>query len=244
MANDRVQYRFILDAYTPATIPQARLAEYLADLAVLYGEEATYFVGLEESSLAVLSGVEQDADADVLDRLQVADSEHAAPEVKRAFSSLARKIAEDNGRQAYVARGSARVLTFPTGEAQNDSLAFGPFWQPGHLSGVVILLGGKTDRVSVKVQAPNGEIYTCKADRSVARRLRDHLFEAPVRLSGEGRWRRERSGRWRLEQFNISDFSPLDDDPLTETLATLRAIDGKWKDRPDPLAEISELRRG
>lgn len=243
MAKDRIVYRFVLDAYTPGTIPQAKLAAYLADLAALYGEEAVYFVGLEESSLAVLSGIEQEADAEVSERLQVADSEHAAPDLKRAFQSLSSRIAEDHGR-AYIARGPARVLDFPTGERQEDSLTFGPFWQPGHLSGVVILLGGKTDRVSVKIQAADGETYTCKADRSIAKRLRDHLFETPVRFGGEGRWRRDPSGRWRLEQFNISDFSLLDDDPLTDTIAALRAIEGRWKDRPDPLAEVDELRRG
>ena len=245
MSNERIEYRFVIDSFTPETIPQARLAGYLADLAALYGDEGVvHFVGLEPSSLAVVSGIEREADADVTDRLEVAGSDHAAPDIKKAFDSLSRRIAEDQGRKAYIARGPAEILRFPIGEKLDESLAFGPFWQPGHLSGVVILIGGKTDRVSVKIQAPDGETYTCKADRSVAKRLRDRLFEAPVRLAGEGRWRREVNGRWRLEQFNISEFSLLDDDPLTDTIASLRAIEGRWKDRPDPLAEIEELRRG
>jgi hypothetical protein len=245
MANDRIEYRFVIDSFSPETIPQARLAGYLADLAALYGDEdVVHFVGVETSSLAVVSGIDADADASVAERLEVADSDHAAPDIKRAFQSLSRRIAEDRGRRAYIARGDARVLDFAISGQQDDALAFGPFWQPGHLSGVVILLGGKTDRVSVKIQAPDGETYTCKADREVAKRLRDQLFEGPVRLTGTGRWTREVSGRWRLEQFNISGFSLLDDDSLTDTIATLRTIDGKWKDRPDPLAEIDELRRG
>jgi hypothetical protein len=76
------------------------------------------------------------------------------------------------------------------------------------------------------------------------KRLRDYLYEQPVRLAGEGKWSRDPSGRWTLEQFNISDFAPLEDEPLTDTVAQLRAIDGRWKSRPDPLAEIDELRRG
>lgn len=244
MTNDRIEYRFVLDAYTPDTIPQAKLAEYLADLALLYGEEAAvHFVGVEESSLAIVSAIDIDADPEVSERIQAADTESASPDIRKAYQSLVKRIHEDSG-SAFIKKGQARVLEFPSGERQAESPAFGPFWQAGHISGIVILLGGKTDRVSVKVQDANGETHTCKAEKSIAKRLRAYLFEGPVRLSGQGRWRRETTGRWRLEQFDIADFAPLDDDPLTDTIARLRAIEADWKQRPDPLAELEDIRRG
>jgi hypothetical protein len=32
---DRIEYRFVINGYTPETIPQARLAQYLLDLSAL-----------------------------------------------------------------------------------------------------------------------------------------------------------------------------------------------------------------
>jgi hypothetical protein len=245
MANNRIEYRFVLDAYTPETIPQAKLAQYLADLSELYGEQrCVHFVKVDSSSLAIVSAVEADADMEVSDRLRHADSDAASPDVKKAYQSLTKLISDDGG-VAYIEKNSARVLEFPTGQLRRQQLAYGPFWQQGHLNGMVILLGGKTDRVSVKILDANGETHTCKADRAVAKRLRDFLFsEHPIRVIGQGRWRRETDGRWHLEQFDITDFEQLSDEPLTDTVARLRAIEARWKERPDPLAEIEELRRG
>jgi hypothetical protein len=244
VAQNRVEYRFVLDGYTPDTIPQARLAEYLADLALLYGnEKAVHFLKLEESSLAVVSVVELDSDEDVSDRVQIADSDAAPAEVRRVYQALRRRVIEDGG-PAYIARGPARVLEFSLEQAVNEPLIYGPFWQQGHLSGTVILLGGKSDPVSVKLQDANGEVHTCKARREIAKRLRDHLFEQPVRVIGRGKWVREATGRWRLEQFDIDNFVPLEDESLSATIARLQAIDARWKDRPDPLAELEVIRRG
>jgi hypothetical protein len=240
----RARYRFVLDSYTPDTIPQSRLAEYLADLAELYGHEnAVHFVGVEESSLAILSDIGEDDEADVADRLQVAGSESAKPDTNRAFQSLRRKVQEDHG-EAFIAKGTARIIDFPRQAANESQVSYGPFWQDGHLTGVVILIGGKTDRVSVKLQDASGGTHICKVSRELAKRLRDYLYEQPVRVTGRGRWRREPDGRWRLEWFDASEFVPLDDEPLTDTIARLRAIEADWQHRPDPLEEIEALRRG
>jgi hypothetical protein len=46
------EYRLKIDVYTPATIPMARLAEYMQEFAVLLGEaKSVHFVRLEEGSL-------------------------------------------------------------------------------------------------------------------------------------------------------------------------------------------------
>ena len=37
-ADAGAEYRFSIDAYTPATMPMARLAEYMAQLALILGE--------------------------------------------------------------------------------------------------------------------------------------------------------------------------------------------------------------
>jgi hypothetical protein len=98
MPDDRVEYRFILESYTPETIPQTKIAQYLADLADLHGaENAVHFVRVEPSSLALVSSVDADADSEVSDRLATADTPEAAPDVQRPYESLIRHIQQDGG---------------------------------------------------------------------------------------------------------------------------------------------------
>ncbi len=244
MADQRVEYRFVLSGQTPDTITQARLAEYLRYLSALYGEErAVHFVKLDPSSLAVVSSVEADSDDDVSERVNAADSEVAPHDVRRAYQSLRRCIIED-GCPAYIARGSAQILKFPIQQLADEPLIYGPFWQPGHLHGTIILIGGKSDPGSVKVQDINGDVHLCKARRDIAKELRDHLYEGPVRVTGRGKWLRDGSGQWRLLQFDIDGVVPLEDESLSATIARLQAIDAPWKDRSDPLAELEKIRRG
>lgn len=243
MAENRIEYRFVLAGQTPDSISQARLAEYLADLARLYGEaRAVHFVKVEESSLAIISAVEADADQDVSERLGTAESTRAPDDVRQAYHSLRRRIVEDGG-PAYIARESARVLKFPTEQALDEPLVYGPFLQQGHLDGQVILIGGKSDPGSVKIQTAKGDVLLCKARRDVAKQLRAYLYEGPVRVTGRGKWIRDASGRWDLDHFDIDTVSPLDDESLSATIARLRAIDAPWKDRPDPLTEIAAIRQ-
>jgi hypothetical protein len=45
-------YEFLIDACTPETLPMARLAQYLADLAVLIGHKTSvHLIGIKEGSV-------------------------------------------------------------------------------------------------------------------------------------------------------------------------------------------------
>lgn len=246
MAENRSEYRFVLKgSYTPETIPQARLAEYLAALADLYGrEDVLHFVGLEESSLAIRSRAEPQAEDEISDRVEAVAQDDASADVKQAYERLSKLVIEDRGTAAYIEREGTPLLRFPTGERiETQETVYGPFWQRGHLTGTVILLGGKSDPVSVKLQVKDRTI-TCKAKRSVAKELRDYIWGSPVRVDGNGKWTRDSNGRWNLLQFDIASFDPVDDESLTTTVARLRAVEGKWKQRPDPLAELEKIRNG
>lgn len=81
--------------------------------------------------------------------------------------------------------------------------------------------------------------------REMARQMAHHLFGAPLRVFGEGRWRRTPDGMWELEQFTVSHFEVLDDASLPEVVARLRAIEGnQWKTLDDPLKEWRRIREG
>ena len=53
------EYRFRIDGFTPDTLPMARLAEYIADLAVIFGEkELVHFVGIEKGSAILIQKID------------------------------------------------------------------------------------------------------------------------------------------------------------------------------------------
>ena len=140
--------------------------------------------------------------------------------------------------------GSARILSFRSTPNADEPLVFGPFWQSGYLIGSVILVGGKSDPASVKIIDGSGESHLCKARRDTLKRLRGYLYEGPIRVTGRGKWFRNAEGVWRLDQFDIEDFEPLEDESLSAAIAQLQTIDGDWKEHQDPLGELDKIRHG
>ena len=56
------EYRFIIDPYSPGTLPMARLAAYMGELARLLGRlDKVHFVRLEEGSTVLVQRVEPEA---------------------------------------------------------------------------------------------------------------------------------------------------------------------------------------
>jgi hypothetical protein len=121
---------------------------------------------------------------------------------------------------------------------------FGPFWQDGSLAGTVIGTLGKGDPVSVRLLDHEGRTHTCKAKLDLAKDLKRYQWESPVRLDGRGKWIRASSGEWQLLEFYVLGFIPQDDEPLAQTILRLQMVNGKWKDRPDPVGELERIRRG
>ena len=116
-------------------------------------------------------------------------------------------------------------------------------YELGELDGVVIKIGGKDDTVPVLLEGENCVYFHCNTARDVARKLASHLFGQPVRVTGRGKWRRTPEGAWELDNFDIKSFEVLDEMPLEEAVAALRAIEGSdWNTMDDPQAEFKRLR--
>jgi hypothetical protein len=146
------------------------------------------------------------------------------------------------GRLA-VADGSV-VVAFP-GRAQAEPAIYGPFRQDGTLEGQVIRVGGRDATVPIHLR--DGEtIHTgLNATVDVAQRIARHLYGAPVRVHGVSTWVRHADGAWELKAFRVNDFEVLDDAPLADVVARLRAVRGSgWSDVPDPVRELLEDRDG
>jgi hypothetical protein len=240
----RLEYRFVVDAFSPATLPMARLAQYMADLAALLGEpERVHFVRLEEGSAVLVQEVEDGAAPKVAARVASVGSEAAPPDVVKAFRSLDQRLALDNATGRLMAPDGAEVIRFP-GRERPRPLAYGSFRQQGSLDGVLIRIGGRDEAVPATLMEGD-RTWSCKMTRDMARALAPHLFGAPLRVYGDGRWRRDPEGNWSLDHFVVSHFEVLDDAPWPEVIGRLRRIEGAgWDEIDDPIKELALLRHG
>lgn len=239
-------YRFTIDAYTPETIPLARLAEYMKDLAALLGERKhVHFVRLVSGSTSLLQRVDPEAAPKIKQRIHALNPSNGTgpDDALCAFRALDRRLAEDNAVGHLCGHDGAVIIRFP-GREKPRSLTFGAFSQLGSLDGVLIKIGGKDDTVPVHLQEDK-EIHICTTTREMARRLAPHLFGSTLRVHGHGRWERDTEGAWRLDRFYIDDFDALDDAPLGAVVERLRRVEGSdWAKVDDPYTELQHLRQG
>lgn len=237
------EYRFKIDAYSPETMPLGRLAEYLAELAVLFGEDKSiHLIAVEEGSTVLLHLVEREAEPKVRANLDAVARKDAPPERMRAAANIDEKLRKDNAVGVIIDPVGGKLISFP-GRERIEQLTYGPFNQPGVIIGIPILVGGKNDPVPVHLVGRDGE-YDCLARRDVAKQIAPHLFSTVIRAEGTGRWVRLPSGEWQMKKFTIRDFKPLVDVSLREAIQKLRDIPAEWKEMEDPLSELRDIRHG
>lgn len=246
--NDDKRLIFYIDAYSPETIPMAKLAEYMADFAALLGREnAVHFVGLEKGSTKLAARVEFEDVPKVTTRLHDIQRGNPPKDAVKVFAQIDDRLANDNAIGRIFVEGSegtadAELLTFP-GRDRPRAQSYGPFTQEGTLDGVLISVGGKDETVPLRLQNGDTTYTNCDTTRTLARELGKHLFE-PIRIHGSGRWMREADGAWTLSRFRVHRFEVLAKDSLRDSVAVLRAVRGSgWKNMDAPLAELDDLRR-
>jgi hypothetical protein len=238
-------YRLYIDAYTPATIPMARLARYMQEFASLLGHEAAvHFERLEEGSTQLVSRVDFEDVPKVRARLDRLARGEGDGDSLKARDEIDRLLADDNAT-GFVedSASNAKVIAFP-GVTRPKPRRYGPFNQEGSLGGLIVSVGGADATKHVQLQNGDTKHTGLETDQETARRLGKHLFE-PVRVVGTGRWLREDDGSWTLESFKVRDFTVLRDESLRDAVEGLRAVEGSdWKGMGDPLAALKALRDG
>ena len=245
MAQDPEVLEFVIhDSFTPATLPMARLADYLADLATVLGEkEHVHFVELREGSATVVHLVDHVAIPKVRARVHATRIGDADSEATNAYGRIQELLYRDNAHAVLLSAGNVedRLLYF-AGQREDSEQEYGPFSEQSQLYGVPISLGGKRQVVSVRLE--DGErIHNCEADRDIALQLAPLLFHHHLRVHGTGRFWRDREGNWEMRSFRISHFEKLDARPLAETVERLRGITRNVGMDQDIIAQLSDFRR-
>ena len=237
------EFTFQFDAYTPETIPMERLAEYLAQLSTLMGEQpSVHFARLETGSTKAICRVQREAvpkDDERLNRVKVGEG---PSEARRAVREIDTMLREDNASGVLLDQDGAEIIPFP-GSRRVVEQPYGPFNQPGTIDGVVIRVGGRTKSVPVHLLDRQENEIIGHATREVARELAKHIFGAEIRVVGSGRWYRDHDGNWQMRNFTITSFERLDNRPLKEVVADLQNVEGDWHKLEDPWAELARIRR-
>lgn len=240
-AGGSAEYRFKIDAYTPETMPMARLAEYMRELALLLGEPAAvHFRRLARGSTVLVHTVDREAVPKVRYRASAVRRGDGPQDAVRAFNVLNKYLREDNAVGFLrEKRTTAVILKFP-GRLQ-PAERFTAVRQHGSIDGVINSIGGKDETVHIRLEAEGRQISGCYTNRALAKELRHHLYDT-VRLFGRGKWNRDEDGNWSLEDFKVESFEPLKEVPLSQALNELRSIPTEWTD--EAINELNEIRHG
>lgn len=238
---DGQEFRFRIDAYTPETMPLGRLAEYLAELATMLGEDhAIHLVELDPGSTVLVHKIDAEAVPKIRERAAAVRRRDAPAPALRSYDNL-NKLLHDDAASASLFEDGAEILEFPGKRIELPH--FPAVTERGEIDGEVRRVGGMGDPVPIMLATENGiALSGCYARKAVAKQLGQKLFE-PVRLFGEGRWSRTAEGRWLLNYFRVDHFQELESEGLVDALTKLRAIPGiEWGE--NIVDEFLTLRHG
>jgi hypothetical protein len=238
-----IELRFHIHAFTKATMPMGRLAEYLYDLSVILGEQhSVHFDRIEDGSAVPVLRVDAEAEPKVIHNAQRARTNEAPKHVREAKARMEQRLASDNAKGAEIVDETRGFKLLQFKGRDTIQQPWGPIRQAGELTGTVISIGGKNDPVSVRLQ--DGETtWTCHAKREIGRQLREFLLEDhPIRVHGYGKWIRDDQGEWQMEEFTIAGFATLDPSPVKDVLEDLRSIKSEWLEGPDPIKDLQKIK--
>jgi len=239
----RERLHFRIDSFTPDTLPMARLAEYLAHLSALYGQnDSVHFERLRKGSAIVQVTIEEPAFPKVFQRLQSVRTGDPDPEAQKAFRSIDKLLRADNAVGVITRGGKAKILEFPGRKLPvADPITI---YQPTTLDGVVIRIGGRDDTIPAAVRDLEGTVYKCEI-RGVAqaKELSRYFLAETLRLSGNGKWSRTSAGNWELESLVIQSFEVLDEAKLHDVIEALRKVkNNAWGETGDPVSVWKKMR--
>ena len=239
----RHQYRLKIDVFSVETLPMSRLAEYMSELAKLLGDqEHVHFSHLEPGSAVLVSSVEDTAVPKVGERLQKVQHGHGPKDAMQAHKALDTLLAKDNAIATLTANDGAEIFFFP-GRTRPKPIRYGPFREDGSLDGTVIRLGGRDESIPILLKDAEGAEYPCQTTVELSKKLAHYYRGATVRVHGNGKWLREENGSWTLQQFDISSFEVIDDNPLVDVVEKLRAVTGSEWSNDTSLSNVDELRQ-
>lgn len=220
----------------------SRLAEYMLELAALYGcQTSVHFKEIRKGSAVLNAVVDNSAVDSVESRLRLVHDSSAPDDLRKAYQNLNNMLKLDKAVGEVRQTAGALILAFPGRDTPVKKTY--RVKEAGVLDGVVIRIGGKDNTIPVWLKGADGTIYKCEANSEMARELVRHYLSAPIRVTGQGDWLRGEEGAWSLEKFKISSWEELDEASITDILNAARLAKGNgWNEVDDPIKEHLHIR--
>ncbi len=218
---DFIEYSFRILGAKPETISMARLGLYMVELSKLMGAaESVHFKELRDQSVSIVAFVEDQAIATISPRIREAaqndnDADAAAP-----WKKLNEFLAEDGWTAEMPLPNGGETIAFPG--ASKASKIIRVVNQQTSVQGRLIRIEGAGERVKIGLEIDGALTARISIDAAHALALAK-LFHQYVRVSGDGKWRRDTSGKWHLDDLSAASFELLEDLPLRQTLQKLRS---------------------
>lgn len=234
---------FVIDTFTRETMPMARLADYLSDLAAMLGHRGSvHLIGIEEGSVKPKIRIDATDVPKVQERIDAVRASYAPQDAMRAYRAIDDRLARDNARASLVNPAMrSNLIEFPGRDRLKE---IQPFSQEGTLDGIIVTMGGRDNPPTIHLE-DEGRTYVCHANREMVKRMARHIYGSPVRVSGIGRWERNQIGEWSLTRFVVRDFAVLRDAPLAQVVGAVRSEAlSKWGQSHTPLADLANIRHG
>jgi hypothetical protein len=244
--NEATRFRLRVTAYTPETIPMARLAQYMQEFAALMGSEASVrFRGVTKGSTVLNAEVQREEVPKIDARLHEASDLQASDksdDVRKIVDRIEAMLRADNAR-GTIAKGNQRIVTFLGIDAVMPE-RIGPIHEATTVEGEVQRVGGSDKTIHALLLAEDGRVLKLTTrSRELAKQLAVELF-SQVRAQGTGIWFRNEQGKWELEELRLERFEPVSPRSLLEAVGELRAVEGSgWESMRDPLAIARDLRK-
>jgi hypothetical protein len=250
---DWKEFRFKIDGeidgvkITPHTLPLARLAQYLIDLARLLGHsESVHLLKVDDGSAEPVFHVDPEEESRIIHQVRNAQKGMAGRNANWAYKNIDRLLRQDNatGRILDTAR-KADVIEFP-GNKTLLPQTYENIRERASVTGELKRVGGFDKTIPIHLLRKDGAILYCEANEGIAQQLA-LLYSKCVRLHGIATYSRGSEGKWKMENFKIQSFdeAPLIDESFTVTMDKLRSIEGnEWAEVADPLEELRKLRHG
>jgi hypothetical protein len=238
------EFTFRIDAFTPDTLPMARLAEYLAALAKLLGhQEHTHFVGVEPGSARLVHKVDAVDVPKVESRLQSIRMGDAPKDAIVARQTLEDLLANDNAVGSLFENETGRVVVPFIGRDRPKAITFPPFREDTTIQGQVVNIGGRDTTAHATLQ--DGDIFHVNVSmkRDLARELAKLLYGPTVRLHGNGRFERQKDGVWKMLDFKVDRYTVLNDRTVAETLAAIRRVPDNGLMESNAYEDLRKVRR-
>jgi hypothetical protein len=249
MADNDTEYKLWIEAFTPATIPMRRLAEYMVQFARLLANDASVnFKQLDGGSTTLSAAARYEADPKINARLQGVKRADAANDAIESFERLNEMLSEDNAigkvyRRATSATVANEVLYLQGKEIPKQE-KIGPFTEQATIKARLFRIGGRDETAHAQLLDSAGRVWNGALSQDQATKMSKYGLYQWFSVSGNARWTRAETGEWELVDFRISDFHPLADTSLEADIQSLREIKGsQWGKVEDPTAFIQELRK-